>query len=542
MRRRHNSGRQQMTETDQTGGVETKSADYLTMEEAWEPVDALRNTFTMRAARTRWLPKQPKEKEPRYNFRIANSWLYPAYAETVHEVSAAPFRQPVKLSGEDSLPKSLRGADSNIDMKGRSLTQLGAQLLLESAHRGLCHVLPEYPVVPAGLTRAQEDALGARAYLTIVSPTQLYGFCEGRDPGGTMRVASFRVYSESTEKDPSAGRFAEKMVCRVRVYNLAYEDQEAERATPETELEGDEGGFLLDVPGTVETHVKGKDSEGNDEWRVESVTRYSFVGYPLHTHYTKRTGFLSGEPALGSLAEVNIAHWQTSSDQNNIVNFARVPILTRSGVDSKQIRNPTPIGAGSVHDSTNPSFRMAIVEHTGKAIGAGRQHGLDYIEQMETLRLKPRLRPGDIKATASNITEGRNQSDLEKWALEVADVLRAAYVSMAAFTGDEVGDEFSVTVDATNLALEPGTQPKLDFLLKARAANQISRQLFLTETRRLGGFDEAIDVDGEIEQQAKEALEEREAQGAALAGFTDFAPQNPSDPIDVSDEEGAGVA
>jgi hypothetical protein len=42
----------------------------------------------------------------------------------------------------------------------------------------------------------------------------------------------------------------------------------------------------------------------------------------LVTLYTKRTGFMCGSPPLLNMALLNIKHWQSQSEQDNILHVA----------------------------------------------------------------------------------------------------------------------------------------------------------------------------------------------------------------------------
>src|SRR3546814_11327266 len=56
-----------------------------------------------------------------------------------------------------------------------------------------------------------------------------------------------------------------------------------------------------------------------------------FGTLPLVTVYAERTGYLTARPPLLDLAWLNLAHWQSSSDQRHILHVARVPILFEIG-------------------------------------------------------------------------------------------------------------------------------------------------------------------------------------------------------------------
>src|SRR6185295_4553940 len=92
--------------------------------------------------------------------------------------------------------------------------------------------------------------------------------------------------------------------------------------------------------------------------------------------YLNRTGFMTGEPPLEELADLNVAHWQSSSDQRNILTVARVPILFGTGIEGNE---KLEIGASSMIRTSDPNAKLTYVEHTGAAIGAG-ERDLERLE------------------------------------------------------------------------------------------------------------------------------------------------------------------
>jgi hypothetical protein len=52
-----------------------------------------------------------------------------------------------------------------------------------------------------------------------------------------------------------------------------------------------------------------------------------------------RCAFGDGEPPLLDLAYLNVKHWQSQSDQDNILHIARVPILALIGVRTTAARS-----------------------------------------------------------------------------------------------------------------------------------------------------------------------------------------------------------
>jgi hypothetical protein len=99
----------------------------------------------------------------------------------------------------------------------------------------------------------------------------------------------------------------------------------------------------------------------------------------LVTLYTKRTGFMCGSPPLLNMALLNIKHWQSQSEQDNILHVA--------GADTDGVRpeegQELTIGSSSAASFTDRQKQgLEYVEHTGSSIGAGKESLADLVEQM----------------------------------------------------------------------------------------------------------------------------------------------------------------
>jgi hypothetical protein len=118
-----------------------------------------------------------------------------------------------------------------------------------------------------------------------------------------------------------------------------------------------------------ETFRKPKNGDKRNGLQKRQRQHFSQPEIPLLPVYINRTDFMRASPPLAKLAELNIAHWQSSSDQRNILHVARVPILFGAGV---RRRRQNAIGASEmVKFNSNPAAKLTYVEHTGAAIGAG---------------------------------------------------------------------------------------------------------------------------------------------------------------------------
>ncbi|WP_159182339.1 DUF4055 domain-containing protein, partial [Escherichia coli] len=76
-----------------------------------------------------------------------------------------------------------------------------------------------------------------------------------------------------------------------------------------------------------------------------------------------------GTPPLLNLGLLNIKHWQSQSEQDNILHVARVPLLVAYGLDRNEELTVGASTATIFEDRTKNG--LEYVEHSGAAIESG---------------------------------------------------------------------------------------------------------------------------------------------------------------------------
>lgn len=367
------------------------------MREDWVIVDALMGgTKAMRKAGTKFLPKWPKEEQDAYDSRLKASTLLPAYSETVQNMTGRVFAEPIGLG--DKVPEQVKDYSTNIDRQGNNLQVWSQSLFSGGLSHGLCHVLVDYPQTASAdgttsvITKADEIAAGVRPYAIIIRPEQVLGW-KSESTGGEHVLSQFRFMESVEEADPE-NDFVTKPVNQVRVLE----------------------------PGKWSTYRKAKAEGGKEEWRLyqEGVTTLDKI--PLATFYTKRTGFMTATPPLMELAHLNIKHWQSQSDQDNILHIARVPMLAVIGIEDDKWE----LKVGTSTATKLPlEGDMKWVEHTGKAIDSGRTSLQDLIDDMRIAGAKLLHKEKQATKTAAQAEEeaAQEMSPLETMAGQLEDCL-----------------------------------------------------------------------------------------------------------------------
>ena len=474
--------------------VETPVAAYEAMAAAWKLIDALLGgTRAMRAAGSTYLPQEPKEKDAKYSSRIARSVLYGGYSDAVDNLVARPFAKPLQLKGAEEIDERLGRIELDADREGTPLTDFACKWLRDGINHGLSHVIVDYPAVKATPDLAAEANEDIRPYFVHVPATKLIGWRFARSPlSGRKELVKLRILDSRTEPD---GDFGERLVEVVKVYTKT---QDLGVLYEEWVKPPDKSVFVFD-PASMRQLV----ANGRPLMRIPLVPLY--IG--------EKTGDLAALPPLEGLAWLNLAHWQSSSDQRNILRFARCGLLfgkswgrdladPGSGADpnSASSARELEIGPGAFTYADDPQADLKYVEHSGKAIEAGRQDLLDLEEKMVQMGLSPLMRrTGSETATGRSIDEARATTDLQAWARALERAIERCFAIAAEWIGEVLPTDFSADV-YEDWPLAARAAEDLRFLLDARKAGEISRETFLSEVKRRGLLGASVDLDAEAER------------------------------------------
>ncbi|MCX2693666.1 DUF4055 domain-containing protein [Pseudomonas sp. DCB_CB] len=447
------------------------------MREHWAIVDPLMGgTQAMRAAGKALLPQYPAEKDDTYAERLKLSTLLPAYAETVGNNTSRVFAEPLQL-GED-VPEQIKALCTDIDLGGNDLNSWSVEWFREALAKGLCHALIEHhPTRDAEgnklyKTKAEEEGAGVRPYAVIIKPGQVLGW---RYEGA--RLVQFRYLETVEEQD---GQFGVKCVDQVRVLEPGHwRTYRAPRST-------------------------GRSAGGAWELFEEGATSLSYI--PLVTFYTGRTGPLTAKPPLLELAHLNVKHWQSQSDQDNLLHVARVPLLFVFTDDDQFQLTISSASATRMPKDGNAKY----VEHTGQAITAGRDSLNDLVEDMRMAGAKLLQKDKQQTKTAAQANEEAAQelSPLARLAGQFADCLAQLLQIMADYQGQTQGGHVEMR---GNFDSDFAPEVSLPNLISMANSGKISDETLYSEMQRRGVISDELDWEAE-----KARIEE---QGPALGAI-----------------------
>ena len=244
-----------------------------------------------------------------------------------------------------------------------------------------------------------------------------------------------------------------------------------------------------------------KDSKA-DKW-VSHEGPFPIVGptaIPLVPVYINRTDFMCGKPPLAKLAEKNIEHWQSASDQRNILHVARVPILFGAGFGPE---DSLTIGSSEMITNSNPAASLTYTEHSGAAIGAGDKDLQNLELAMQAMGLQLLIDKPGQSATGEVRDDEKENSPLAMAAGALQDALEGAFGFMVEFAKQDaikggslkVNRDFGIT----------GNTADLQYLTQAAIAGKISQDTYWSELQRRGVLSDSFDAETEAQRVADQA-------------------------------------
>lgn len=446
----------------------TKAAEAL-VERAAVGRALMGGTQRMRAEGETYLPKFEAESAKAYDARRNASWLFNAYKKAVKDMTGRVFCKSAEVS-DGALDKDI---EANIDGQNNDLSAFARNVFEAGlSGAGVTFIMADAPPRSGVVTVDQAASANLRPYLVHVQPDEVLGW-KTEAVGSRTVLSQWRMIETVEEQDP-ADEFTTHEIEQIRVLTLE--------------------------AGRVNVRLYRKAAK-SDKWELWDEFPTDAPEITVVPFYAARTGFFMAEPPLQDLADVNVAHWQSQSDQRNILHFARVPILTAAGYDDDDGRRPLVLSAGMANTSRDADFKMAWVEHSGAAIGAGRDDLKDLEFQMQALGLQL-LVAGQETATGAALDAAKETAPLAMMADNLKDALEQALSWLAMYQGRD--EAFTVAVNK-DFGVIPLTAQEVTAMLMAVNTGNMPRRVFVEEMKRRGFIQSDTDTEGYIDDLDAEA-------------------------------------
>lgn len=384
--------------------------------------DLLGGTQAMRLAAERYLPKKDMESDRSYTIRVNRAVLYNAFAQTLNYYRGQVFAREVALDAQDEsiAPQALdwfKQWAENVNMCGRNLTVWAGEAFVSGLADGVFFCLIDFPHVETvtdngrTLYRAADGTLrpktagadrleGWRPYLVAIRADQVLD-CRAEWHGGRRVITHFRYVETRFEASP-----ASPWVLEQTQYVHAYWPDKWQV-------------YKSTLPAGLSSSPMELVAEGR--MSLDEIPLAVFRPGEARSDFT-------ASPALIDLAWLNIMHWQATSDQRDLLAYARLPVWVATGVsqqlDERGRPVPMPFGPGHViYLQTGGDVRSVGVD--AASIEAGRQDLLDIEDKMAKYGLQIMQSQSRANMTATQIQRESREgnSQLKNWALDFQDFL-----------------------------------------------------------------------------------------------------------------------
>ncbi len=410
---------------------------YNAMSPAWEILsDVLGGQETIKAAREKYLPKEPAELKEDYDRRLARSLFFEDYRDCVVNLTGMVFRKSPTL-GED-VPEQLKTIAENIDNAGTHL-DVFTQRVFQDGFFGHSFIVVDMPAMDANVQTAA-DEMGRRSYWCVRQATNALNWRTGVVNGKTILTQI--TFKECTYE--ADGAFGEKEVVRYRVYKLA-ELENAQFGSAQWQLWKE----------IQDATTKEKQIVMESEGPILTKKGQPLNRLPIAIHYGEFESFLVSRPPLKGIADLNISFYQKYSDLSNIEHMTCAITLMISGGDDSN-KDLTMGGNRVLWLPTGADAKFLEVE--GDSIPAMERDlemlqkrlvakGLDFLES-DSHRVPS-------TATEALLSYTARTSKLARMVRSLIDAVEYALGITAEMEGLEQGGSITVGVDENSLTLTP---------------------------------------------------------------------------------------
>lgn len=464
----------------------TKSTYAEAMTSRWALADALMGgSEAMRDMGEELLPQHNNESDDDYANRLTRSFLLPVFSQTVEQLADIVFSDHMTMA--EKLPEDLKTFLKAVDAEGRDIEAFAKNVLQSALAKSEVYIIAdEPPLAPAEdgkvVTLKDRKAQGVKPYLAVIAADNMLAFeVETRDG---QQACTYARWSEMETRQ--ADDFTEETVTRVVEWR----------------------------PGEWRKHEK---AEGDESWvTTKGVLNFKRDGKPALPIVRYRLGKVDSmgrlQGPLQGLAEKNVEHWQSASDQRAILTVSRFPMLGGSGVDPNNLEDDggdIEVGPNCTLFTRDPQGKFYYVETNGAAISAGKDDIENILKDMSQLAYQPLMRQAaGVTATKDALAESKSNSSLAAWALDLGGILDRAVALISLWKGQTPPEtKFKPN---TEFGIETIDQTRVTALTAMRAAGDISRPQYIGELQRARVLSEEFDAEAneaELESEGPEIPE-----------------------------------
>jgi len=454
--------------------------------------DLLGGTKAVRAKTTLYLPKEEGETTSSYNNRLSRTYLNNFFKHTVNKLSSEVFQKEIAFEESKNdqgklAIQNIKEFSEDINFEGDDITTFGKENFESGISLGSSLIHVNYPQVP-GL----EIVGGSHYYKASDGNIKPVTNDERKKNGWRPYFVHYPITSviRSSERRINGINTLDGLVLRDKVYY--------ESAIYDNMVERLQYFYLEDGQFKYKVWFQKIDEV---EWEEVGGGSTGLPIIPICTFSPgKKINMILAELPLQTLAELNIVHYQSDSDQRNILHYARLITFFGRGIDSALNENKIIVGANRVVHSDAEYGDFKVVEPSGKAIESGRKD-LENLETKMGMFGLSLLLPKSDRATATEKLIDTSESDsiLKSWALMYQSTLRRAYSMIAMYYPESMRKDY-LAVPIVNTDLKSiFSAESLNYIVQGVQNDFISPYVAAKEYKRRSIIAKDTDIDEMIE-------------------------------------------
>lgn len=295
---------------------------HLAYDEAlpsWQKTRLAATASGIKKAGVKYLPKGADKNDEKYAVYLQRALYLGVTGRTNSALTGAVFRKEPSFT--EDLPESIEFIESDFDGEGMGIDQVAKRMVSEILLTGRNGILVDFPSVPEGASREDEQRMGVKPYAASYTAESIINW-ETTKENGTNKLTMV-VLCEKSFKSKDGDRFSREEVLTYRALIL------------------DDGLYINQLYDDSGDLIEEFQPKLNGE-RMDFIPFY-FTG----AEDNKPT---VDEIPLESIAEINIGHYRNSADfEKNLYihSGGTLGITTSMGSDEWKEMNPNGILVGA---------------------------------------------------------------------------------------------------------------------------------------------------------------------------------------------------
>jgi hypothetical protein len=203
--------------------VNTPTKRHTKLKEKRELVKTLyAGTQAMRDAGTKYLPREPNEKDAMYHARRDRSFLNNAVKSAVQGIRGKVFSKVVQVEDwHDVVPLK------NVDLQGTDITTFASDLFTKGTLDGMAFILTDAPAMVGVESAADVEAQNIRPFWTIVEMDNFLGW-KIETINNVPMLTECRILEEHIEMDDDFNEKEFEQVRHLKLVLMSFNENDEE--------------------------------------------------------------------------------------------------------------------------------------------------------------------------------------------------------------------------------------------------------------------------------------------------------------------------